>query len=365
MAPIEHLHVVAIAGGSGTRFWPLSRHARPKQLLPTPDGDSLLSATFRRVASLTDPSRRWMVVGAPHAAACQQAVSGFEASHVLVEPVGRNTAPAVGLAALVIKARDPQALMAVFPADHHVADPRAFAEAVEIAARVASEGPIVTLGITPTRPETGYGYIERAEPMEQNPGVFSVRRFCEKPARSQAEAFLAQGNFFWNAGIFVMSVGSFWREFERQLPEHARVLQGLAHHIEKASYTEALAEAYAEMAAISLDYGIMEGAESVAVVPVDCGWSDVGSLPALAELGPRDEAGNSPWGRTLLLDCQHCIVHNEDGASGSEHLVAAVGLRDMVVVRTGDATLVVPIDEAQRVREVVAELERLEWRELL
>ena len=240
MTVSEHLHVVVLAGGSGTRFWPLSRRSKPKQLLELTEGGSLLASTFERVRGLVSPENWWMVVGQTYAADCATDVSEIPAGHVLAEPVGRNTAPAIGLAARALLANDPDAVMAVLPADHYVTEPDAFNEAIKTATLAANAGHIVTLGVEPSRPETGYGYIERDEAMEVS-GTFRVARFCEKPARAQAEAFLASGKHLWNAGVFVMRADTVLAELERQLPSIAQGLEEIAGHIGQSSYDEVVA----------------------------------------------------------------------------------------------------------------------------
>ncbi len=360
MGNAEHnsLHIVAIAGGSGTRFWPLSRHTRPKQLLTVADEATLLGATFARSATLAPPERWWMVVGAAHADACRRAVPAVPSGQTLVEPVGRNTAPAVALAAIAIGRADPDAVMAVLPADHHVADGAALASALEQAAAVARTGAIVTLGITPTYPETGYGYIERGEADAR--GGYGTARFCEKPDLETAQRFHAAGSFSWNAGMFVLRPDTFLAELRRQRPETFTAFERLADHLGTPAFTERLESTYAELESISIDYAIMENAEDVVVIPVECGWTDVGGFKALADLGAADPQGNVTEGRVVAIDSQDCLVRND-----GEHVVALVGVSDLVVVHTADATLVIPKDRAQDVRQVVSSLNERGWREYL
>ena len=351
MTVSKHLHAVVLAGGSGTRFWPLSRRSKPKQLLGLTDGGSLLASTFQRIRSLVSPDNWWMVVGQAYAEDCATDVSEMPRGQVLAEPVGRNTAPAIGLAARALLAHDTDAVMAVLPADHFVTDPQAFNAAIETATLAANAGHIVTLGIEPSRPETGYGYIERDEAMEVA-GTFRVARFCEKPARPQAEAFLASGKHLWNAGVFVMRADTVLAELERQLPTIAQGLGEIAAHMGKPSYDETLKRVYASLDGVSIDYGVMEGAKSVAVVPVSCGWSDVGSFATLDSVWQPDSDGNLTRGTTLTVDSRECTVYAPEG-----HVVAVVGVEGLVVVQTPDATLVMPKERAQDVRSVVKELE--------
>jgi mannose-1-phosphate guanylyltransferase len=350
----SHLHLVVIAGGSGTRFWPLSRKHHPKQLLALASEQTLLAATFGRLTGLVEPSRHWMVVGAAHAEASRRAVPHVPSAQVLEEPIGRNTAPAVGLAAVHLAARDPEAIMVVLPADHHVADGAALARAIERASEIAADGTIVTLGITPSRPETGYGYIEQGSPV--GTGAFAVARFVEKPDATRAEQFLARGGYYWNAGIFVMSASRFLAEQARQLPKQHAALAAITPGAK--DYAAELAAAYTAIDPISIDYGIMEKAERIAVVPVDCGWSDVGSIAALAGFLTPAPGNNAVRGRALPLDSTGCVIYTND-----EHLVALLGLRDVTVIHTDDATLVVPTAKAQDVRRIVDELAKRGWQD--
>ena len=355
------LHAVVIAGGSGTRFWPVSRRHHPKQLLNLSGEDSLLHATLTRVAPLVPPAKWWLVVGAAHADGCRQVAPEVPAAQILVEPVPRNTAAAIGLAAVHLRAADPQAVMAVLPADHHVAEPAAFCAALAQAVPLAQAGAIVTLGIAPTRPETGYGYIERGAAQPGHAGTFRVQRFCEKPDRARAEGFLAQGNFLWNAGIFVMQPKHYLAALATHLPATSAALEELSATLGTASYAATLAHVYQRLASISIDFGVMEKAvASVAVVPVACGWSDVGSWDALGAVTAADAAGNVVRGKAVVLDSHDCEVYASDG-----HLVGLVGGEGLVVVHTADATLVIPASRAQDVRQILEKLEGEAWRSFL
>lgn len=352
MGKHRHVHLVVMAGGSGTRFWPLSRRARPKQLIDLTGAGSLLARTFARVWPLAPASRSWMVVGTHHAGACQADVPEVPARHVLVEPVAKNTAAAVGLAAVHVRHLEPDAVMLVLPADHHVKDEVAFLAALEKAVALADEGAIATLGIRPTHPETGYGYIQRGAAHARVEGAYAVERFCEKPNLEKARSFLEQGHFDWNAGIFVLRPDRFLDEAARQLPRLHAALTEVADAIGHDSYDVVLERAYARLDSISIDHGIMEGARDVAVVPVSCGWSDVGSWSALGAVVEADARGNVVRGDTALVDTDGTIVY-----SAPDHMVGVVGMKDVVVVHTDEATLVVPKDRAQDVRAIIALLE--------
>jgi mannose-1-phosphate guanylyltransferase len=354
---MANIQIIALGGGSGTRFWPVSRRAHPKQLLRLGGDASLLAATFERVRSLSPPDWWWMVVGAGHAEACRAAAPDVPANQVLVEPLARNTAPAIGLAAVHLAHRG-DATMAVLPADHAVGRPDAFAAALSTAAQAAESGAIVTLGIDPTRAETGYGYIQRGPPHED--GTCRVAQFVEKPDRANAERMLEMGGYYWNAGVFVMRASTYLAELERHLPAVHGELQKIGAAIGDPSYNEVLAESYEAMTAVSIDYGVMEHASNVSVVPVACDWTDVGSWNAIEKLLTADDSGNCVQGRAVLRDSKDCVVYSSDG-----HVVAAVGMEGVVVVHTADATLVVPASRAQEVREVIATLQAEDWSEYL
>ena len=360
MQKTPSLHAVVVAGGSGTRFWPLSRKHHPKQLLNLSGEDTLLRATFTRVSSIADKARWWMVVGQAHADGCRKVAPEVPPAHVLVEPVARNTAPAIGLAAIHLRRSDPDALMVVLPADHHVSNPNAFCASLQTAAQLASQGAIVTLGIKPTHPETGYGYIQQGTKIPAAGGAaFEVARFCEKPNRERAEAFLSEGNFVWNAGIFVMQPAAYLEEVARQLPDLHKALEAIAKSLDGTPQQQAavLNEQFTAIKGISIDYGVMENAKRVAVVPADCGWSDVGAWNALGAVVPADKAGNVVHGKSVVLDTKNSFIYASDG-----HMVGVVGVEGLVVVHTPDATLVVPADRAQDVREILEQMKGDAWK---
>lgn len=360
MSAPHKLQAVVIAGGSGTRFWPLSRQARPKQLINLSGEATMLQATFNRVGAVCDSARSWMVVGAHHSQGCRDAAPGVPHAQCLVEPVAKNTAPAIGLAGVHLMHHDPTAVMAVLPADHHVALPKAFCDALKQAETLASKGHIVTLGIAPTHPETGYGYIEQGARVPGHPQACSIATFREKPDLATAEGFLKQGTFLWNAGIFVMQPKVYLDEVARQLPELHEALMTIRAALGTPGYQGVLETQYNAIKGVSIDYGVMEHARNTCVVPVECGWSDVGSWNALGAVVPPGEHGNVVRGRAVLLDTQNCVVFAEEG-----HMVGAVGLQDLVVVHTKDATLVAPKSRAQEVKDILAAVGVNAWREYL
>jgi mannose-1-phosphate guanylyltransferase len=343
---------VIMAGGSGTRFWPLSRASRPKQFLPLGSSDeALLAATVRRLERLVPAERILIVVAESLVEETRRLVPQVAAAHVLAEPVGRNTAPCVGWAASVVAREDPTAVLAVLPADHHIGDEKTFTDTLAAAIDAAAGGDLVTIGIRPTRPETGYGYIEMGD--EIAAGLHRARRFVEKPDAGRARQFLAEGRFLWNSGMFFFRADAVLREIAVHLPDLAK---GLARFDEAAASgreAEEVKASFGTLPSVSIDNGVMEKAAGVSVIPGDFGWSDVGSWTTVWELASRDEGGNAFFGDVVPVDAKNCYVRAPEGK-----MVAVIGLEDVVVVDTGDALLVMPRDRSQDVREVVEALKR-------
>ncbi|MCB9545713.1 MAG: mannose-1-phosphate guanylyltransferase [Myxococcales bacterium] len=357
------MFAVIMAGGAGTRFWPLSRRLRPKQLLAIGTEAPLLVETVARLAPLI-PAERVRVVAGPHLVAGIQAVlPDLGPAGLIVEPCARNTAPCVGLAAVHIAREDPDAVMAVLPADHHIADGPAFRRALAAAAERARAGEIVTLGLRPTRPETGYGYIHADHDdtalTSNGTEVCRVRRFVEKPPRAVAERYLADGGYLWNSGMFFFTAARILSDIKRFLPGLHAALLRIQAAIDTPAYPEVLAEQFASVRSVSLDYGVMEHASDVRVIPADIGWNDVGHWAALADFAEADDHGNVVHGPTVVLDSQDTIVQAEG------RMTTVVGVTGLVVVSTPDAVLVCPRDRAQDVRKVVAVLEERGEEELL
>ena len=345
------LYPVVMAGGSGTRFWPLSRKARPKQFLALATDRPLIVETVNRLKGLVTPGRTYVVCGPVHARAVRRLLPRLPPANVLIEPIARNTAPAIGLATLHVQARDPDGVLAVLPSDHHVADVPGFQSVLRRAAEIARTGALVTIGIRPTRPETGYGYIRTGEPIDG--GAARVRAFVEKPDAPTAAAYLSSGEYLWNGGIFVFTARAMRDAIERHMPELAAVLERLAPTVGTPRHAAALRKYFPKAPSVSIDYGVMEKARDIAVVPGDFGWSDVGSFAALPEVRPADREGNVVVGEgAVLVDSAGCVV------VGSGRPLGLVGLKDMVVVDSGDALLVVPRDRSQDVRAVVQALKR-------
>ncbi len=340
-------YAVIMAGGSGTRFWPLSRATRPKQLLPLGGSEvSLLRATRDRISSLVDAEHTLVVTSQALGERIRAELPELPPENVLLEPVGRNTAPCVGWAASVIARKDPEAVLAVLAADHHIADPAGFLRVFGRAVDAARSGDMVTVGVRPTRPETGYGYVELGE--ELAPGVQRARRFVEKPDEMRARQFLAAGRFLWNSGMFFFRADELLGMVRQHLPGLGDLLRQYDEAAVRGEEQELVKTTYASMPDISIDHGVMEKAARVAVVPGDFGWSDVGSWTSAWELAPRDEAENALFGDVVAIDTRGSYLRSTSGK-----LVAVLGLEDVVVVDTEDALLVLPRSRAQDVRAVV------------
>jgi mannose-1-phosphate guanylyltransferase len=350
------------AGGSGTRLWPLSRAGNPKFLHAlTGTSRSLLQATVERVAPLTSPDRTLVVTGAAHVAAVARQLAGLPEENILVEPSPRDSCAAIALAAAVIATRDPQAVMGSFAADHLIRDVASWTATVRQAISGAEQGLLMTVGIQPTRPETGYGYLECGEVLGSGP-LRRVVEFKEKPAAEVAEAYLRSGQHLWNASMFVWRVDAFLDELARQQPAMHAGLTAVARAWGTPEQDEVLGTIWPTLPKISVDYAVMEGAAAagrVATVPGDFGWNDVGDFDTLGDVLPVDDAGNMVLGAgdgstkpaVLLHDSSRLVVVPNGG-----RLVAAVGVRDLIVVDTPDALLVCPRDRAQEVKRLVDDL---------
>lgn len=346
---------VIMAGGSGTRFWPASRLRRPKQLLPlVAGGESLLAGTFRRIGGLVDPARVVVVTAAVLAEATRRELPALRPENLLAEPAPRNTAPCIGWATEAILARDPAAEIAVLPSDQHVTDDAGFVATVDRAFAVARRRDLATIGIAPTRPETGYGYIETAAPIVEVEGARDVLRFVEKPDLARAKEYLATGRFLWNSGMFFFRAAAMRSAIATHLPELAAGLAGMT--------AENVGDVFPRLPSISIDYGVVErigrDAGAIGVVPGDFGWSDVGSWESTWELAEKDAAGNAAPASAVLVDARGNLVR-------AGKMVALVGVSDLVVVETEDAILVLPRERAQDVRAVVDALKAQGRSELL
>jgi mannose-1-phosphate guanylyltransferase len=353
------VYAVIMAGGAGTRFWPASRSLRPKQLLPLAGGsdEPLLAATVRRLAPLVTEDRVVVVTGEHLAEGTARAVPGVPRAQILCEPAPRNTAPCIAWATATIARMDPDAIVAVLPSDHFITDEPGFRAVLERALASASSGNVTTIGIVPTRPETGYGYIEVGDAVGD--GVKAVARFVEKPDRARAEAFVAGKKHLWNAGMFFFRASDMRALVEKHLPELAK---GIAAIDASRDDAKVLREVFPKLPSISIDHGVMEKAAGLAVVPGDFGWNDVGSWQSAWELAERDAAGNGLAEGAIAIDAKNNLVRSLGKA---KKVIALVGVNDLVVVDTDDALLVIPRDRAQDVRLVVEALKKAERGDLL
>lgn len=349
---MERTKAVILAGGGGERFWPRSRPWLPKQFLDLDGGGSLLQRTYSRVRRLLPLASIYVATRAEHRDLVLQHLPDLPLDNLILEPAGRDTAPSLGLAALVLAQRDPDAIMVALPSDHLVADEDAFAAALRAAAEAAEQvGGLITLGIQPTRPETGYGYIQVGPVVASAGGlaVHRVARFVEKPDRATAEQYVESGQYLWNCGVFAWRVGTLLAEIHRHLPQLGAVLAELAS-ASPGAFAQALAQVFPQAPKISIDYGVLEKSDRVYVVPAYFGWDDVGTWSAVARLRPRDPQGNAVRGPAILYDAHGVVVE------GVPHrLVAAVGVRDLVIVDSDDAVLVCHKDRAQDVRHVAVQ----------
>ena len=359
---MSNVHAVILAGGSGTRFWPASRRHTPKQLLPLAgkSDEPLIAATVRRIEPLVPADRVWISTGTSLVDATVKALPKVPRSHFIAEPVARNTAPCIGWASATIARADPEAIVMVLPADHYIANEAGFRDALGTAVRAAEEGYIATVGIVPTRPETGYGYIEVGAPVSE--GVKAVSRFVEKPSRERAEQFLAEGKYLWNGGMFFFRAGVMKAAIAEHLPALAAGLDRIDEAAARGQEGSVLGEVFPTLPSISIDHGVMEKAKRIAVVPGDFGWNDVGSWQTTWEMSEKDAQGNSVPDGTVVVDAKNNLVRDLTTAAnkgvGKTKRWAVIGVDDLVIVETDDAVLVVPRERAQDVRAAVDALSK-------
>lgn len=349
---------VIMAGGSGERFWPLSRRDTPKQLLNLTGRDLLVNEAAERLFGVCEREDLLIVTGKGQTEKMRAATAKYlKAEQILSEPAARNTAACIGYAAMKLQKRCGEAVMVVTPADAYIKDTESFRKTLETAVKAAEGGALVTVGIRPTFPATGYGYL-RCEGGEKGDAARKVLQFVEKPSLERAQEYLSAGGYFWNSGMFVWKISAILQAFCRYLPEAYKILSEIAKADGTAEEREVTEKLYPLIPSVSVDYGIMEKAENILVVPGDFGWSDVGSFDMLSAVREADEKGNVVIGELLGADVENCVIYNR------QKPVAAVGVKDLVIVETDDVLLVCAKDRAQDVKKIVEKL-RSEGREEL
>lgn len=356
---IDHFYAVIMAGGGGTRLWPLSRKSRPKQMIQLTGPESLFQVAVRRLEGFFPNERIYVVTTEDQASELRIQAPNLPAENFVLEPKPRGTAAVVGLAASILEQKDPQAVMAVLTSDHFIGNEDKFHLLLSAAYNVAKEGYLVTLGITPTHPATGYGYIQYGDPMGNFQGLnaYHVMRFKEKPNLTQAQLMLSQGDHAWNSGMFVWQVKDILKEFKQQLPDHYQGLQKIAQAWETPNLHQVLQLIWPCLEVITIDYGIMEGAQNVAVIPATgLDWNDIGSWDSIYDLFPKDKDDN------VTTDADHLFLNAHGNLiykSNTERIIVAVGVNDLVIVDTGDVLLIVNKEHTQQVRQVVENLKNI------
>jgi mannose-1-phosphate guanylyltransferase len=347
------LHALIMAGGGGTRFWPRSRARRPKQFLTVTGDRTLLQMAYDRIEALTS-GRTWVITGDQHRAETMRQLPAVGPSHVVGEPVGRDTAACIGLGAALIAKEDPQGVMIVMPADHVIEPAREFARAAQVAAQMAEESPssLVTLGIPPAYPATGYGYIQRGEQVanRQGLGVYRVQPegFREKPSRGLAERFIASGQYFWNSGIFVWKAATLLEMLRQMRPQLHAAVSRIALAWGTPQQDEVLRREYPALDKISIDYAVMEKAKDVLVVQAPYSWDDVGSWLAMERMNPHDADGNTVLATHAGIETTHCIIAAEPGK-----LITTIGVSNLLIIQDGDSILIADRSHEGTVKQLV------------
>lgn len=350
---MEDLQCLIMAGGSGTRFWPRSRKTKPKQFLTLFGEQSLIQATISRFARFIPNDQIYVVAGKSQNTLLEEQASELSLENLIYEPAGKNTLPAIGLAALHMAKKNPNGIMVVSPADHLIQNDALFQETIESAVKIASDkNGIITIGITPNAPATGYGYIQIGDEIKIGQSIksFVVNKFVEKPNLETAKTYLASGQFFWNAGIFVFKVSVFLKAIEQLAPKLFAELQEIGAAIGSANYEQVLDKIYNQVDPISVDYGIMEKAQNVFIVQGDFVWNDLGSWEEVYKYSSKVENNNAQVGEVIFQNSKNSYVYAPDS------LVAVVGMDDVIVVREGNTILVCKRDQAEEIKQVVTEL---------
>ncbi len=350
---MQNLYTLIMAGGAGTRFWPRSKTAKPKQYLNMFGDDSLLQSTIKRFATFTDTDNIYIVSGKSQAGVLEEQTSMLPKENLIYEPVGKNTLPCIGLAAMLAEKENPDGIMVVSPADHLIKNNELFKDTVLAAAKIANElDGIVTLGINPTFPATGFGYVKTAEDITGNEKIkqFKVERFVEKPDEQTATHYLKQGGFYWNSGLFIFKISVFVDSIKQFAPGLYNDLKKIQADFGTPNYEQTLDTIYRAVESISVDYGIMEHAKNIYLVEGNFDWNDLGSWESVYLTDKKDNNGNAGSGESIFLNSKNSYIHSENG------LIALIGLDDVIVVQDGNTTLVCKRENAEDVKEIVEQL---------
>lgn len=334
-----------MAGGSGTRFWPLSRKEKPKQFLKLVSPKTMLELTIERLNGKVELKDIYIVTAADHAALIREYHPELPEENVIIEPFGMNTAPCIALSILYIKERvEEDETIVVLPADHLIKDTHSFLQSLDKGQKAAQQGNLVTFAIKPTYPATGYGYIKKGDMVDKD--IFSVEKFVEKPNSEIAQKYLDSGRFYWNSGMFVWNISTIWDAFERHVPEIVYLLSEVRALWQEEGYYAQIDHCYKDMPRLPVDIAIMEKAENRVMIPVDYGWSDVGNWRSLYDASPKDKAGN-------VLNCKNKALNSENNLIFSDKFVALLGVKDLVLIDTEDAILLATKEEAENVKQIV------------
>ena len=358
------MYIVLMAGGTGKRFWPRSRKGNPKQLLNIIGSRSMLQLTFDRIKNMTSLDRILIITNKEQKPKIEKQIPEIPAHNIISEPMGRNTAPCIGLAATIIKkVQNKNEVMVVLPADHLIGDAASFITTIESAVEyIESNNCLLTIGVTPSYPETGYGYIQAGDKISNLHGtdIYKVKTFAEKPNKETAERFLKSGDFFWNSGMFIWKVNHILEEIDEHLPELSEDLKQIGNSYGEPKYDKILKDVYSRTKAISIDYAVMENAKDVSVIKADFHWNDLGSWEAVYNISPKDKSGN-------VADCKQSVLINAKNnyLYSSKKLIAAIDVENLVVVEMDDSILICKKDSSQAVKSVVDYLERKDMTEYL